>query len=79
MQFIWPIKAEYRVIYLNEDYSQTIIGRSSRDYVWIMARTPHISNEDYQALIDFVAEQGYDVNAVQKVPQQWPATVGVEP
>ena len=28
MQFIWPIKAEYRVVHLDPDYSQTIIGRS---------------------------------------------------
>ena len=28
MQFIWPIKAEYRIIYLIEEYTQTVIGRS---------------------------------------------------
>ena len=37
MQFIWPFKTEYRIIYLNEDYSTTVIGRTKRDYVWIMA------------------------------------------
>jgi apolipoprotein D and lipocalin family protein len=40
MQFVWPIKADYRVVYLNEDYDQVIIGRNRRDYAWIMARTP---------------------------------------
>ena len=33
MQFIWPFKAEYRIVYLNEDYSVTVIGRTKRDYV----------------------------------------------
>ncbi len=47
MQFIWPIKAEYRIIYLAPDYSQTVIGRNRRDYVWIMARQPSIPAEDY--------------------------------
>ncbi|MCU0604227.1 MAG: lipocalin family protein [Desulfobacterales bacterium] len=47
MQFIWPIKAEYRIIYLAPDYSQTVIGRTRRDYVWIMARQPSIPAEDY--------------------------------
>ena len=46
MQFIWPIKADYRIIYLTDDYSQTIIGRNKRDYVWIMARTPEIPAAD---------------------------------
>ena len=28
MQFIWPIKADYRIIYLDNDYSVTVIGRN---------------------------------------------------
>lgn len=48
MRFIWPIKADYRITYLKPDYSQTIIGREARDYVWIMARTPQIPEADYQ-------------------------------
>ncbi|MBT8060593.1 MAG: lipocalin family protein, partial [Gammaproteobacteria bacterium] len=38
MQFIWPFKGDYRIIYLDEDYATTIIGRNKRDYVWLMAR-----------------------------------------
>ena len=71
MQFIWPIKADYRVVYLDDDYTQTIIGRNKRDFVWIMARTPTISDEDYNRLTSLVADMGYDVTEIQKVPQQW--------
>jgi len=70
MQFIWPFKAEYRIIFLNEDYSITVIGRSKRDYVWIMAREPAISEEEYDFLLKFLKEQGYDTSKVQKVPQK---------
>ena len=70
MQFIWPIKAEYRIIYLNADYTQTVIGRSARDYVWIMAKTPQISDKDYEKLLTFIQDQGYDRSQVLKVPQQ---------
>ena len=51
MQFIWPIKADYRIVYLSDDYQQVIVARKARDYVWIMARTPKISDADYQALV----------------------------
>ncbi|MDX1508453.1 MAG: lipocalin family protein [Woeseiaceae bacterium] len=71
MRFIWPIKADYRIVYLNDDYTQTIIGRQKRDYVWIMARTPHIPDEDYDRLIQFVDDLGYDTSQIQKVPQRW--------
>jgi len=71
MQFVWPIKADYRIMYLADDYSQTVVGRQQRDYVWIMARTPAIPEADYQRLLQFVGEQGYDIKQVLKVPQQW--------
>jgi apolipoprotein D and lipocalin family protein len=70
MQFIWPIKADYRVMYLNDDYTQTVIGRNKRDYVWIMARTPAIPEADYSALGSLIADQGYDISKLVRVPQQ---------
>lgn len=71
MRFVWPIKADYRIIYLDEDYTQTVIGRQSRDYVWIMAKTPTIPEEDYNRLVDFIASFGYDMSKLQRVPQRW--------
>jgi apolipoprotein D and lipocalin family protein len=71
MQFVWPVKADYRIVYLAPDYSQTVIAREKRDYVWVMARTPAIAEADYQRLLAFVASLGYDPARVQKVPQRW--------
>lgn len=71
MQFVWPIKADFRIVYLTPDYSQTVIGRNARDYVWIMARTPAISDTDYAAILDRLRQLGYDTSAIQKVPQRW--------
>jgi len=68
MQFIWPFKAEYRIIYLSDDYEQTIIGRTKRDYVWIMARKPSIPEEDYKRLVTFLEEQGYESAKLRRVP-----------
>ena len=71
MQFVWPIKADYRIMYLDEAYGQTIIGRQQRDYLWIMARTPQISDADYQRLVGYAGEHGYELKRLQKMPQQW--------
>ena len=70
MQFIWPIKADSRVVYLDEEYTQTVIGRNKLDYVWIMARTPQISDADYQEILSFIAGLGYDITKVRLAPQQ---------
>ena len=69
MQFIWPIKAEYRIAYLDPAYSKTIIARNARDYVWIMARKPVLSNEEYAELTSIVGKLGYDLSKLRKVPQ----------
>ncbi|MGD8963948.1 MAG: lipocalin family protein [Desulfobacterales bacterium] len=70
MQFFWPFKAEYRIIYLTEDYSQTVIGRTKRDYVWIMARKPLMPEDDYNRILDFLKAQGYDLSKLRKVPHK---------
>ena len=72
MQFIWPIKADYRIVYLDADYTKTIIGREARDYVWIMARTPVLSQEEYEELVQFVGSIGYDISKMNRVPHSWP-------
>jgi len=71
MRFIWPIKADYRIVYLDDDYTKTVIGRQSRDYVWIMARTPTISDVDYEQMVSLVESIGYDTTKLQRIPQQW--------
>ncbi len=71
MRFLWPIKADYRIVHVAEDYSQTIVGREARDHVWIMARTPSIPDADYQRLVGIIAAQGYDVRKLERVPQRW--------
>jgi apolipoprotein D and lipocalin family protein len=71
MQFVWPIKADYRIVHVADDYSTTVIGREKRDYAWIMARTPSIPEAEYNRLVGLLAEQGYDISKIQKVPQQW--------
>ena len=70
VQFVWPMKADYRISYVSDDYGLTVITREKRDYVWIMARTPTISEAAYQRMVGFVAEQGYDMSKLQRVPQR---------
>ncbi|WP_018168581.1 lipocalin family protein [Thioalkalivibrio sp. ALMg9] len=71
MRFLWPFKAEFLIVYLDEAYSQTVIGRSKRDYVWIMAREPAMPEDDYQAILAYLDELGYDTDEIQRVPQRW--------
>lgn len=74
MKFWWwqgPFRLEYLVAHLDEGYTETIIGRSARDYVWIMARTPEVSVAGYQRLAGLVREMGYDASKLRRVPHRW--------
>lgn len=70
MQFVWPIKAEFLIAYLDPGYTQTVIARSARDYVWIMARTPTIPEEDFQRHVERLRAWGYDTAKLRRVPHR---------
>jgi apolipoprotein D and lipocalin family protein len=70
MQFLWPFKAAFLIIYLDPEYETTIIGVPGRSYLWIMARSPRIPEDQLQSLIDFAVAKGHDIEKIQRVPQQ---------
>lgn len=74
MQFIWPIKADFRIVYLTPDYGVTVIAREKRDYVWVMARKPRIPPAELDDLKRRIAAWGYDVSRMRLVPQRWEET-----
>lgn len=76
MQFVWPVKAEFVIAHVDANYTETIIARSARDYVWIMARTPTVDEARYAALVAKVKAMGYDTGKLVRVPQRSP---GVQP
>lgn len=70
MRFVWPIQADYRVMYVDPEYQMTVVGRQKRDYAWIMARTPTISETDYTRMMDLLKDAGYDTSTMRRVPQR---------
>lgn len=70
MQFIWPFKADYRIVYLDDNYQNTVIAREARDYVWVMSRNPVLSDDRFEYFKSIIAGLGYDVKKLQRVPQQ---------
>lgn len=73
MQFVWPFAAAYLIVHLDEEYERTIIGVPDRSNVWILSRSPQMSDDAYQRMLGHAADLGYDVAQIQRVPQRWPA------
>lgn len=73
MQFLWPFKAEYLIVGLDEDYGGTVIGHPNRKYAWIMHREPDADPERLQRHKDLLTELGFDVDALETARHDWDA------
>lgn len=71
MQFIWPFKAAYLILYYDESAGETIIGHPNRKYAWIMLREPEYQEATYQRLLNKLVELGYETERIQRLPQDW--------
>ncbi len=70
MRFVWPLKAPYLILYLDESYETTVIGVPGRSYAWIMARSPDLPEERFEALVRLLEETGHDLSRLRKVPHR---------
>ena len=70
MKFFWFLPAgDYLIVDRDEAYTRTIIAVPDRRWVWLMARTPSIAETDYEAMIAFLEQNGFDIDKLRKVPQ----------
>lgn len=58
--FFWPFYGDYWILKLDPDYQYVIVGTPSRKYVWILSRTPSISEQLLGDLIKDIRSFGYD-------------------
>jgi apolipoprotein D and lipocalin family protein len=60
---------DYWVIALAPDYRYAVVGEPSREYLWILSRTPTLSAEDRTAIDAALRAQGYDPAKLVATPQ----------
>ena len=74
MRFLWPFRATFLILFLDDEYRYTVIGEPDRKYLWIMSRTPSIPDEVMQGIERRMREIGYDPAQFKRMPQVWPET-----
>lgn len=60
--FFWPFYGNYWIIGLDPEYRWAIVGEPTRKYLWILSRTPSLSRETMQALVQAVNDCGYQAS-----------------
>ena len=66
--FLW-FYSDYYVLEIAPDYTYAVIGSSSDDYLWVLSRTPQLSEEVEQSLLERIANRGYDLEELIWVEQ----------
>jgi len=62
VSFFRPFWGDYWIIELGQDYSYAVVGHPSRDYLWILSRTPTLSRERYQSIVTRLKAEGYETS-----------------
>jgi len=77
VSFFWPIFGDYWVLALDPSYETVLVGEPSRQYAWVLARTPALDDVRLQALLARAQALGFDRAAFVRSPQLAPiADVG---
>ncbi len=66
IQFFWPFKGDYWIIYLDKNYRYAIVGDPSRKYLWILARDKRISESSYRYLVRYAKSRQFDTSKLIK-------------
>jgi len=69
---LWPLKLDYLIVDLADDYSWTAIGVPDQDYLWIMARDWKNPEPIIAEAVKRLQAKGYRADNLVRVPHQWP-------
>ena len=73
VQFFWPFHGAYWVIDLDPEYRWAVVGHPSREYLWILSRTPQMDAATYDGILSRLRAQSYDVAKLVRTLQPPPA------
>ena len=66
VSFFWIFAADYKVIALDTvAYAYAMVTSSSKEYLWILARKPHLDKTVYDRLIAYAKQQDFDLSKLE--------------
>jgi apolipoprotein D and lipocalin family protein len=69
LSFLPMVWGDYWVIGLAADYAWAVVGSPDRNYLWILARTPALSEGRYEQALERVRANGFDPDRLMRTRQ----------
>ena len=70
VSFFRPFWGDYWIVDLGQSYEHAVVGHPSRDYLWILSRTPTMDAAVYDGILARLKEQGYEVERLNRTVQK---------
>lgn len=65
LSFIPMVWGDYWVIALDPQYQWSIVSEPSRQYLWILSRTPNMPRPTYEQLLQKLTVMGFDLTKIE--------------
>lgn len=62
VSFFGPFYASYVVFELDKDYQYAFVTGPSRDYLWLLAREPQVSDKVRKRFIELARDKGFELD-----------------
>lgn len=70
VSFFGPFYSDYRVMLIDDDYQYALVGSGSDNYLWILSRTPNLTDDIKSVIIGEAKRRGYDTEKLIWVKQE---------
>ena len=79
VSFFGPFYASYVVFKLDPEYRHAFVTGNTKEYLWLLARTPSVSDQVKQEFLQDAQALGYDLDQLVWVEQKIPKAVQSDP
>lgn len=69
VSFFRPFYGDYWIIMLDDDYRYAVVGDPSREYLWILSRTPKLDEKTKETILKRLPTMGYSGDPLIWTPQ----------
>ncbi|MBQ7421459.1 MAG: lipocalin family protein [Alloprevotella sp.] len=60
VSFFGPFYSDYRVLLVDSAYQYALVGSGADDYLWLLSRTPQLTDSVRAVLLNEATRRGYD-------------------
>jgi len=76
LSFLPMVWGDYWILGLGPAYSYSVVGDPKREYLWILSRTPTMTDAAYRSALEIADVNGFDVSRLVRTEQGSPGSKG---